>query len=123
MADWSKHPETGTLQSVERSDGTLILVDTRKCAVRRHTLLSGIDRDVYDYCDKVRSCSAVSQHLNSTFTNVKLTQRHIKTFLDTLVAHRLMVSTRDRYLSLAIRERPSKIQNAKARWNNVVNSR
>lgn len=111
-ADWSEHPETGTLRSIERSDGTLALVDTRKCAVRRHVVLGGIDREVYDYCDRVRSCAAVTRRLAGVFPHARLTRRRIKTFLNALVAHRLMVSTGDRYLSLAIRSRPAKMSSA-----------
>jgi len=111
-ADWSEHPEAGTLRSIERSDGTLALVDTRKCAVRRHAVLGGIDREVYDYCDRVRSSAAVTQRLARVFPHARLTRLRIKTFLKTLVAHRLMVSTGDRYLSLAIRSSPAKMSSA-----------
>lgn len=108
-ADWSEHPEAGTLRSIERSDGTLALVDNRKCAIRRHVVLNGIDREVYNYCDRVRSCANVTRRLAKMFPHAKLTQQRIKTFLKALVSYRLMVNTGDRYLSLAIRSSPAKI--------------
>jgi len=102
VQDWQKNPETGTLKSIAREDGRLFLIDTRSCAARRHFVFSGIDREVYEYCDSMRSCDSVVKHLNRIFQKT-FTEKQVKKLLNALVANRLMVTDGKSYLSLAIR--------------------
>ncbi len=102
VQDWQKNPETGTLKSIVRKNSRLFLIDTRNCAVRRHFVLSGIDREVYEYCDSTRSCDAIVKRLNRVFQKT-FTEKQVGHFLNALVATRLMVTDGKCYLSLAIR--------------------
>lgn len=100
--DWKRNPETGTLKSIAGKNGRLFLVDTRACALRRHFALSGMDREVYEFCDSVRSSGAIVKHLGETFQRTA-TEDRVKSFLNALVANRLMVTDGNRFLSLALR--------------------
>jgi ribosomal peptide maturation radical SAM protein 1 len=102
VKDWQDKPEKGTLKSISLDDSRLFLNDTRSCATRPYFVLSGIDRQVYDYCDCSRSCRAVLKHLNS-ISNRSFHLNQVRNYLDALVANRLMVTDGKSYLSLAIR--------------------
>jgi ribosomal peptide maturation radical SAM protein 1 len=101
--DWRENPDLGALCSINRPDGTLVLVDTRRDALGGHLELRGPDRAVYEYCDRTRSINAVARHVAELLPDSSLARDEIKAFLDYLVARRLMVNTGDRYLSLATR--------------------
>ena len=109
VEDWQHRPDRGTLQAIEKLDGTLVLVDKRKNALGREYTLTGADRIVYDYCDRVRSTSAVHRHLTLVYPTANLSRFQVKAFLDNLTAHRLMVGDKDRYLSLAVHTRPASV--------------
>jgi ribosomal peptide maturation radical SAM protein 1 len=106
VEDWQQRPNYGALQAIEKPNGTLALVDKRNNALGREFALTGADRIVYDYCDKVRSIRAVQRHLAQVYPSANFTGSQVKAFLDTLTAHRLMVGDRGRYLSLAVRTHP-----------------
>ncbi len=103
---WREHPEKGELRSIQHQDGSLVLLDSRKDAVYKEVVLTGADRLVYEFCDKVRSTSAIMRHLEKHLPKASLTKSQIEAFLDTLVSHRLMVTSHHRYLSLALRSSP-----------------
>lgn len=102
VLDWQKNPENGTLKSIVREDNRLLLIDTRSCATNRHYVFSGFDREVYEYCDSMRSCNSVIKHLNKV-AQKNFSEKQVKKLLDALVANRLMVTDGKRYLSLALR--------------------
>lgn len=99
---WRRDPETGTLSSIVRPDGTLVLVDTRSNATQPDFTLSGVQRVAYDYCDAWRSGAAVTHYLQQEFPDQEFAEERVLDFLDSLVANRLMVTDGARYLSLAI---------------------
>lgn len=102
VRDWQKNPDTGTLKSIKSKNNRLALIDTRTCAVRRHFMFAGIDREVYEYCDSVRSCDAIVRRLKKVFQKA-FTEKQVRNFLNALVANRLMVTDGNRFLSLALR--------------------
>jgi ribosomal peptide maturation radical SAM protein 1 len=105
--DWLHNPERGTLSSVERLDGQLILLDTRSDAMQREYTFSGLERAVYEYCDELRSGATIIQHLQSSYPDASFTDEQVIEFLETLVRLRLMVTDGRHYLSLAITSRPA----------------
>jgi ribosomal peptide maturation radical SAM protein 1 len=106
--DWRTNPERGTLQAVERPDGTLAIIDTRSIAIRRDAVLRGMDQEAYSYCDVARSAADVHRQLLRKFPGAKVSEVHVRAFLEGLVAHRFMVTDDSLYLSLALRSQPEK---------------
>ena len=103
--DWKENPEKGTLSMMERPDGRLVLLDTRSDAVRKTALLSGLDKEAYEYCDRARPLKAICRHLKGEFPKARLCEKKVRGFLDALVANRYMVSVGDFYLSLALEKK------------------
>lgn len=106
VREWQRKPEKGTLSSLVTSDGKLVLTDTRSDAAIPQLILSGVERAAYEYCDALRMDTSVVQHLREAFPARNFTQQQVLTFLDSLVANRLMVRDGRYYLSLAIRTQP-----------------
>lgn len=100
IEDWHRNPSTGSLRGVTRSDGRLVLIDTRGPADTLSHVLSGLERSAYEYCDQVRSFKSIIRYLEQQAENID--ELPVKEFLDSLIENRLMVSKGDRYLSLAL---------------------
>jgi ribosomal peptide maturation radical SAM protein 1 len=101
--EWQQYPEKGSLRAVKRSDGSLALVDSRSDARRPHVVLRGIDREIYEYCDQVRSLQSIRKHLKDILPEQSFSQSQVRTFLQSLVANKLMINDGSRYLSLSLR--------------------
>jgi hypothetical protein len=104
--DWKCNPETGTLSSIARPDGSLALLDTRSVATMHDVILAEMDRAAYEYCDSLHTGAAVARRLNELFPDVEVDQGRVLRLLDSLVANRLMVTDGEHYLSLAIPVEP-----------------
>lgn len=104
--EWQQCPETGSLRVVKRPDNTLALIDTRSDASRQYVILRGIDREVYEYCDKLRSLQSIHKHVKDILPKRPFTLGQIRDFLQSLVDNKLMVTDGSRYLSLALRSEP-----------------
>jgi ribosomal peptide maturation radical SAM protein 1 len=107
VEDWKTNPEPGTLQAFERPDGTLALLDTRSHSLRSSVVLQGMDKAVYDYCDRVRPLASICDHLARSFPQARLSEDAVRSFLDALVAHGYMLGDDSGYLSLALRSQPA----------------
>jgi ribosomal peptide maturation radical SAM protein 1 len=103
---WQRAPESGTLWSIVRPDGTLALVDTRSDATQPELVFSGLEQAAYTYCDAIHTGASVAQHLRRTFPGTPCTDQQVLAFLDSLVANKLMVTDNHYYLSLAIPAQP-----------------
>lgn len=103
VENWRNHPEPGLLSSVPRSDGGLLLRDTRNRSIQE-VVLSGAEQAAYLYCDETRSLESVRQQLQHDFPD--RSTDGLEAFLNSLVANRFMVTDGRNYLSLAIRTRP-----------------
>jgi ribosomal peptide maturation radical SAM protein 1 len=112
-AAWRREPETGTLQSIRRPDGTIALVDTRAGTLLPQLMLSGLEQEAYDYCDEIRSGKSVVRHLRALFPETEFADNQVIEFLDSLVANNLMATDGENYLSLAIQAHA--VQPAKSR--------
>ena len=96
-------PESGTLASVIRKDDELlILIDSREDATDGKFVLSGMEKEVYEYCDSLHSKVTIIKNLRKKFPEVQFGEEEVAGFLSSLVANRLMVSDGKYFLSLAI---------------------
>ncbi|MCP5055372.1 MAG: RiPP maturation radical SAM protein 1 [bacterium] len=109
---WSDDPEKGSLVSVQGVGGELKLLDDRRSALRSSYRFAGLDRDVYDYCDRARSRGSVHRFVCESLPESGLSEEQIGGFLDWLVAQRLMVTMGGKYLSLAIGSPPADVSGA-----------
>jgi hypothetical protein len=103
---WQREPEMGTLYMIYRPEGTIALIDTRSGTTCPDLVLSGPEQSVYEYCNSVRSGTAVVQYLRESYPDAQIDTRRVQGFLASLVANRLMVTDGTHYLSLAITPLP-----------------
>jgi ribosomal peptide maturation radical SAM protein 1 len=106
VRSWQKKPEQGSLCSVYRPDRSLVLLDTRSCAVQPQYILSKQEQAVYEYCADIRSTPAIQQHLQELLPELENTGQEINDMLTSFVYNRLMVTDGVHYLSLALAALP-----------------
>ena len=102
---WRQKEERGMLCSVRRTNGSLLLRDTRPGASLLEVELSGIEAAAYEFCDKFHSFAAILQHLREQFPGAEITEPGLRSFLESLAANRLMLTDGRNWLSLALRVR------------------
>ena len=102
VLEWQRQPELGTLFSVERADGALVLGDTRADAVRKEHVLTGWQRAIYEFCDEIQTPQTIIRDLRDSFSEEIVDETELIAFLDSLVSNRHMVTDGSYYLSLAI---------------------
>lgn len=107
---WRANPEAGELRSITRSEstnglphGSLAILDTRPNATSPELILTGLEQAAYEFCDELQSGTSVVRHLRSVFPDEEFTQESVLTFLNSLVAHGLMITDGSNYLSMALR--------------------
>lgn len=76
--------------------------DGRSNALISEIRLEAAQKDIYDYCDSIRSFSSIVSYIETKYSQYPIRQRDIKDFLDEMVRLNLMISEGGRYLSLAI---------------------
>ena len=101
--DWKKNLEHGSLCSISRPDGTLVILDTRSDATVPQLILSGLEQAAYEFCDQLQAGANIVRHLRASFPEAEFSDQQVFTFLASLVENRLMVTDGTNYLSLAIR--------------------
>ena len=109
VQQWQQYPEQGTLVSIELTDDSLLLQDTRTDASVFQLTLSGLEKCVYDYCDQMRSLPSIMRHLQASFPGTGFSDAGVGAYLSSLVANRLMVTDGTYYLSLALRTVPMRM--------------
>lgn len=107
VQDWQRNPERGALCSIRRTDGALMLIDTRAGATVPELILAGLERAAYEYCDEAHSSESVVRHLRTSFPESRFSDQQVISFLNSLVANKLMLADDDHYLSLAVRVAPA----------------
>jgi hypothetical protein len=112
--EWKSNPELGTLRSVMRADGSMVLLDTRSDATISELVLSGLEQAAYEFCDELRAGPSIVRHLRASFPLVEFSDSRLFDFLESLVQHRLMVTDGVNYLSLAIRTQPIEVEPRRA---------
>ena len=101
---WQRLDGTVSFRQHDGPDGSLVLHDTRPCAVSFQRRLSGLDREIYLFCDAGRSLEAIVRHVAERDPAGSFDAASIRRLLDGWVADRLMAYLDDRYLSLALRQ-------------------
>ena len=101
--EWRSNPQPGTLCSVSRPDGSLVIIDSRIGATVPELILSGLECAAYKFCDELQSGIGVVRHLRALFPGVEFADQQVFDFLDSLVSNKLMVTDGSNYLSLALR--------------------
>lgn len=99
---WKLAPEPGTLTAGTCLDGSLVLSDTRSDAVQPEYVFAGLEQAAYLYCDELRSSQRILHHLRESFPTSEFEEGRVFAFLNSLVAHKLMVTDGKYYLSLAL---------------------
>lgn len=100
---WQQLKGSVTLRSWDRSDGVLIVSDTRPCATAFQHRMTGLDRLIYLDCDTGRSRKKILEFAAQNAGAQPVEEPKIQRLLDQWIADRLMVCLDDRYLSLALR--------------------
>lgn len=100
---WKESYEAnGTLSVTETGGDALVITDTRLNAVVRRLVLEGPQREIYGYCDEIRSFGEILDHLQFRYSELPVRPRDVRDFLYDLVACNVMAQEADKYLSLAI---------------------
>ena len=84
-----------------RGNGSLVIHDSRPLGLARQTVLKGIRRDVYEYCDTRRTLTQVEEWLAQSRGRAVGTKR-LRRLVGELIARRLMVEEHGWFLSLAL---------------------
>ncbi len=94
----------GDLVKKYGTDPELMVVDTRPAHAHRLYPFSGLQREVYEFCDEIRSLKQILE-LASRLTGrtIEANEASIRTFLEQMLSLDLMVREGNQYLSLAIR--------------------
>jgi hypothetical protein len=101
---WQRLDGTVSFRQHDGPDGSLVLHDSRPCAVSFQRRLSGLDREIYLFCDAGRSLEAIVRHVAEHDPAGSFDVASIRRLLNGWVADRLMAYLDDRYLSLALRQ-------------------
>jgi ribosomal peptide maturation radical SAM protein 1 len=80
------------------SDPELMVVDTRTPEDPQYYPFSGIEKEIYDFCDEIQSGAGIAQFATARGAEAD----SVGPFLDRLVALRLMMREGNQYLSLAV---------------------
>ncbi len=104
---WKRQPETGRLYGIA-SQNSLKLIDSRSSATCPSLELRGADRTIYEYCDSLHNLNSIMKKLVEEHTEQQFEPSSVKEFLESLMAHQLMISDGTNYLALALNAAPTK---------------
>jgi len=100
---WYSPTNTGSLLSLT-TDGRIILYDTRPTAHQKETVLKGVAKVIYEFCDEGRTLPSIIRYLQGQ-TDPTISQVDpgtLQPLLTSLIEARLMLYIDNHYLSLAI---------------------
>jgi ribosomal peptide maturation radical SAM protein 1 len=100
---WREENERGMLSSATRSGGSLLLRDTRSCATIPQLELSGHEAAAYEFCYEFRSFPGIVRHLQERSPEEEITEEGVRAFLESLAAHKFMLTDGRNWLGLAVR--------------------
>jgi ribosomal peptide maturation radical SAM protein 1 len=109
ISKWQAVAGSAALCCYDRSDGVLLIHDTRPCATAFQWRLSGLERAAYLACDAGRSAASVVEHLAEEGSrwrgceDRRALRDRVDAMLQRWTEERLMVCVDDRYLSLALK--------------------
>jgi ribosomal peptide maturation radical SAM protein 1 len=102
VAQWQSLAGTVSFSQVERPDGVLLLHDTRPMAKAFQHRLSGVDREIYLFCDTGRTLAKIVEFVAER-SGRTIEPGKIERQLSEWVGDGLMARVDERYLSLAMR--------------------
>jgi ribosomal peptide maturation radical SAM protein 1 len=104
IAYWqhSYNSHGANLYAIETSPSALCIQDERPNSVKTRIILEYGQKDIYEYCDEVRSFSSIFSYIRDKYSQYSLRERDIRDFLKDMVNSNLMVCEKDKFLSLAI---------------------
>lgn len=85
-------------------NGDLLLVDARKGGEPTGYLLTGMQRDIYEFCEEIRSTKSIIEMVSPSVPGCEDLEPHLHEFLQQMVDLQLMVRENQKYLSIAISE-------------------
>jgi len=94
MTDWQKSGGSAVLEAHIEPD-ELLIIDSR-FAERSDYRVRGLEREIYLYCDEIRSFNAIARNFPQDAPET------IQRLLDSFLAKRLMANEDNSYLSLAV---------------------
>lgn len=110
---WQRAYPSSFLLAIPRRK-SLIVIDTRPCSHRSYRRLKGVQRSVYEFCDKARTLSAI-RNAHGTVADGDL-----EAILASFVRAKWMICSDGRYLSLAVVARSNCGKEARAAAGDVV---
>jgi hypothetical protein len=104
---WKLLPTRPVLQSTQIDNDEMIVEDTRPTRILAGYRFAGREKAIIEFCDRARRFPKIVEYLRSLDGDTAAAgepadEVWLQGFLDYLVAHRLMVRTRDRYLSVIL---------------------
>ena len=104
---WKLAPAPATLQAVDQSPDHLIVHDTRPTRTQSEYQFRNPEKAVIEFCDEVRTFSKILEHVRNSAPDANKCSSAewtawLQGVLDYLVANRLMVRNKDRYLSVIL---------------------
>jgi hypothetical protein len=91
----------GDLVKMDELSGGLRIQDTRRGWTRQDYLLSGLQRDLYEFCEDIRTDTAILEFVGQRAGTTKANP-DLHPFLDDLVQRGLVFREGHQYLSLAV---------------------
>jgi ribosomal peptide maturation radical SAM protein 1 len=100
---WHAQAHSGTLLSLS-TDSRLVIYDTRVTAQQRETVLTGIAKAIYEFCDEGQTLQSILRYLQTLGEPIQseADPASVQSLLASLEASRILLHVDDRYLSLAI---------------------
>lgn len=84
------------------SPQALLIEDHRSSARLRRMVLRGAQKEIYEYCGRIRTLSSVLAHVRDQYSRVPFRERDVRDFLEGMVSLNLMAGEEQHYLSLAV---------------------
>ncbi|MBE9536613.1 MAG: RiPP maturation radical SAM C-methyltransferase [Proteobacteria bacterium] len=95
-SNWCKAYPRSHLVAIPRKK-SLIIIDTRSCRQQIWIRLTGIDRSIYEYCDKAQKLSKILDYFKAD-----VAESDLKLSIQRLIDKRLIMNVSGKYLSLAV---------------------
>ena len=86
----------------EKSPSTLVIEDMRSNAVTSRAILENFQKEMYEYCDSIRSFSSIYSYICQKYSDTPIRERDVRDFLQEMNNLNFMVNEDDKYLSLAV---------------------
>lgn len=106
LSSWQRRFTGSALLKVEQEDGSLLLLDERPDATQRRVELDELEQALYCACDDIATGDALHSRFWPAAPRDDSLRAAVDQRLASLIRRRLMVTDGDRYLSLAVSERP-----------------